>query len=184
MILRMFQIMPLRAVVNAAICAAMLGQLAGCSHQDNPPAPTNAVVPMPAAPAASQPRESSNNVFARCAPEPKTNPDFVPTFQIAERYNQVAVQMKVRFIVDSDGFVLNAYLQGGNVVSSSDQEAGLDYVRHLTFEAPDSEECKPLKIQMVGTFHMAKDSSGDWITVFDSHPVYSLNGNQVVVNPN
>ena len=70
------------------------------------------------------------------------------------------------------------------VVSSTDQEAALEYVRHLSFEAPTEEECQTIKMQMVAKFHMALDSSGDWTTIFDVHPVYSFNGDRVVVNPN
>jgi hypothetical protein len=87
-------------------------------------------------------------------------------------------------VVDNNGFVMNAYLVGANVVTPADQEAALDYVRHLTFVTPAAEECQTIKMQMVGNFHMSKDSSGDWTTIFDVHPVYSFSGSQVVVNPN
>lgn len=126
---------------------------------------------------------NSLEILARCQPVLKDTPS-VPTFEIGEKYNRVAVQLKVRFVVDNNGFVLNTYVSGASVVSPADQEAALDYVRHLAFEAPAAEECQSAKMQMVGMFHMAKDSGGDWITMFDAHPVYSLNGNRVVVNPN
>ena len=87
-------------------------------------------------------------------------------------------------LVDHDGFVMNAYVTGGTVVTPEDQEAALDYIRHLTFQTPTAEECQTLKIEMIGNFHMSKNSSGDWITIFDAHPVYSLNGGQLAVNPN
>jgi hypothetical protein len=169
----------------------MIVQLASCGHRENPPSPSGqadrpvsggstAPTPHTAAPA----HVSSLAILARCQPELKQSPAFVPTFEIDERYNRAAVQLKVRFVVDGDGFVMNVYLVGANVVGPADQEAALDYVRHLTFDAPDGEECKAIKMQMVGTFHMAKDSSDDWTTVFDVHPVYSFNGDKVVVNPN
>lgn len=159
------------------------------------PAPPNAVVAVPqdyrpsgvASPApVSDPvptHVNSLEILARCQPVLKDTPS-VPTFEIGEKYNRVAVQMKVRFVVDYNGFVLNTYVSGASVVSPADQEAALDYVRHLAFEAPTAEECQSIKMQMVGMFHMAKDSGGDWITMFDVHPVYSMNGSRVVVNPN
>jgi len=140
-----------------------------------------AVSPPPAAKSAAPPHFNSNEILARCQPELKEIPS-VPTFEVDDnRYNRVAVQLKARFVVDYNGFVLNAYVAGSTVVSPQDQEAALEYIRHLTFEAPTAEECQPIKMQMVGNFHMAKDSTGDWITVFDVHPVYSFNGTQIVV---
>jgi hypothetical protein len=145
--------------------------------------PSVAVSPSPVTNPVVPPHVNSLQMLAQCQPELKEPPS-VPTFEVGERYNRVAVQMKVRFVVDKDGFVMNPYVSGGTVVSPQDQEAAIDYVRHLTFEAPAAEACQTLKMPMVGNFHMSKNSTGDWITVFDAHPVYSLNGNQVVVNPN
>jgi hypothetical protein len=141
-----------------------------------------AVSPSPVTKAVVPPHVSSVEVLAHCQPELKETPS-VPTFEVGENYNRVAVQLKVRFVVDNNGFVMNAYVSGANVVTPADQEVALDYVRHLTFETPTAEECQTLKIQMVGNFHMSKNSSGDWTTIFDVHPVYSLSGGQVVVNP-
>jgi outer membrane biosynthesis protein TonB len=126
---------------------------------------------------------NSIEILARCQPELKETPS-VPNFVIGENYNRAGVQLKVRFVVDNNGFVMNAYVTGASVVSPADQEAGLDYVRHLTFEAPAAGECQTIKMQMVGNFHMSKDSGDDWTTIFDVHPVYSFNGNRVAVNPN
>lgn len=129
------------------------------------------------------PHVNSLAILARCQPELKQTPS-VPTFEVGEKYNRVAVQLNVRFVVDNNGFVMNPYVAGGTVVTAEDQEAAIDYIRHLIFEAPAAEECQTVKMQMVGNFHMSKGSSGDWITIFDAHPVYSFNGSQVVVNPN
>jgi hypothetical protein len=145
--------------------------------------PSFAVSPSPVTKPAVPPHVNSAEMLARCQPELKKTPS-VPTFEVGEKYNRVAVQLNVRFLVDNNGFVLNAYVAGGTVVSPEDQEAAIDYIRHLTFETSTAEECQTLKLQMVGNFHMSKNSSGDWITIFDVHPVYSFNGNQVVVNPN
>ena len=75
-------------------------------------------------------------------------------------YRRRDVQLKVRLVVDKNGFVMNAYETGASVVAPADQEAALDYVRHLTFEAPTAEECQTIKMQMVGNFHMSKDAIG------------------------
>jgi hypothetical protein len=145
--------------------------------------PSPAASPSAATPRVALPRANSHEVQARCQPEINETPP-VPTFEIDDaRYNRVAVQLKVRFVVDNNGFASNAYVAGATVVTPQDQEAALDYVRHLTFRTPAADECQSLKIQMVGTFHMSKDSTGDWMTVFDVHPVYYFNGNQLVVNP-
>jgi len=146
-------------------------------------APSGAASPSQVTGAVAPPHVNSTEILARCQPELKETP-FVPTFEVGEKYNRVAVQLKVRFVVDKNGFAMNPYVSGGTVVSPEDQEAAIDYIRHLTFEAPTAEECQTVKMQMVGNFHMSKSSSGDWITVFDAHPVYSFNGSQVVVNPN
>jgi hypothetical protein len=145
--------------------------------------PSVAVSPSPVTKPMVPPHVNSIEILARCQPELKETPS-VPTFEVGENYNRVAVQLKARFVVDYNGFVMNAYVAGSTVVTPQDQEAALDYIRHLTFEAPTAEECQILKMQMVANFHMSKNSSGDWITVVDVHPVYSFNGSQVVVNPN
>lgn len=182
---------PLRRIAIYGVgCIAMATQLSGCGHRENPTATgqvnrgVGAGLPVPAPQAAAAPQVNSLAILARCQPELKQSAAFVPTFEIDPRYNRAAVQLKTRFVVDRDGFVMNVYLVGTRVVSPADQEAAMDYVRHLTFETPDSEECKTIKMQMVGTFQMAKDSSDDWTTIFDVHPVYSFNGDRVVVNPN
>jgi hypothetical protein len=145
--------------------------------------PSVAVSPSPVIKPMVPGHVNSIEILARCQPELKENPS-VPTFEVGENYNRLAVQLKARFVVDYNGFVMNAYVAGSTVVTPQDQEAALDYIRHLTFEAPTAEECQTLKMQMVANFHMSKNSSGDWTTVVDVHPVYSFNGSQVVVNPN
>jgi hypothetical protein len=142
-----------------------------------------ALSPSPVTKPVVAPHINSMEKMARCQPELRETPS-VPTFEVGERYNRVAVQLNVRFLVDNNGFVMNPYVIGGTVVTPQDQEAAIDYVRHLTFETPTAEECQTLKMQMVGNFHTSKNSSGDWITIFEVHPVYSFNGSKVVVNPN
>jgi hypothetical protein len=141
------------------------------------------VAPSPGVKPVVEAHVNSVEIRARCQPELKETPS-VPNFEVGENYNRAGVQLKVRFLVDNNGFVMNAYVTGANVVTPVDQEAALDYVRHLAFEAPAAEECQAIKMQMVGNFHMSKDSGGDWTTIFDVHPVYSFSGDRVVVNPN
>jgi hypothetical protein len=145
------------------------------SLESSPSPVTNPVVP--------RRQLNSFEIMASCQPELKETPS-APTFEVGERYNRAGVQLKARFLVDHDGFVMNAYVVGDTGgVTPEDQEAALDYIRHLIFQTRTAEECQTLKIQMIGTFHMSKNSSGDWITIFDAHPVYSFSGGQLVVNP-
>jgi hypothetical protein len=174
--------------VYALGAVALIAFFVHMRHPSAPRAAENdrssvAVSPSPVTKPPVPPHVNSGEMLARCQPELKETPS-VPTFEVGENYNRVAVQLKLRFVVDKNGFVMYPYVVGGTVVAPEDQEAALDYVRHLTFEAPTAEECQTVKMQMVGNFHMSKNSSGDWITVFDAHPVYSFSGSQVVVNPN
>lgn len=172
-----------RAPLPAADAAAAVAPSDRAENATQNDRAAGAASPSQVAGAVVPPHVNSIEILARCQPELKETP-FVPTFEVGEKYNRVAVQLKVRFVVDKNGFAMNPYVSGGSVVTPEDQEAAIDYVRHLTFEAPTAEECQTIKMQMVGNFHMSKSSTGDWITVFDAHPVYSFNGNQVVVNPN
>lgn len=179
-----------RGVVYALAAIALIAFLVHLRHPAPPSdvavtendRPSIATQPSSVADAAPT-RVNSLEILARCQPEIQEIPS-VTTFEVGEKYNRSAVQLKVRFVVDYNGFVMNPYISGASVVTPADQEAALDYVRHLAFQGPSAEECQGIKMQMVGNFHMSKDSSGDWTTIFEVHPVYSLNGNRVVVNPN
>jgi hypothetical protein len=178
-----------RGVVYALGVMALIAFFVHLRRPNTPPPgssaendrPSAAASPLPINKSAGPPHINSNAIFARCQPELKEVPS-VPTFEIGENYNRVAVQLTARFLVDNNGFAMNAYVTGATVVSPQDQEAAIDYIRHLTFQAPSAEECETIKVPMVGNFHMSKSSNGDWTTVFDVHPVYSFNGSQVVAN--
>jgi hypothetical protein len=184
--------MMLQVALPTIASVAMSVWLPGCSRSHSPTAdPTAgangsaAAAQAPVIQPATPRHKNSMEVMAGCQPELGDNRLSVPNFEVdAERYNRVAVQMKVRFLVNGDGFVMNEYVSGATVVTPADQEAGLDYVRHLTFQVPDIEECQTLKIQMVGNFHLSKQAGDEWTTVFDAHPVYSFQGDKLVVNPN
>ena len=174
-----------RGAVYALGAVALMAFFVRMRHPSAPrenDRPSVAVPPSPVGKPVVPPHGDSAEMRARCQPELKETPS-VPTFEVGENYNRVAVQLKVRFLVDNNSFVMNSYVFCSSVVTPVDQEAALDYVRHLSFETPTAEECQTIKMQMVGNFHMSKNSSGEWTTIFDVHPVYSFNGGQVVVNP-
>jgi hypothetical protein len=177
-----------RGVVYTLVAMAIVAFLLHRRHPSAAPADADrpAVAPasslVPAQVAAAPRYKNSNEVLASCAPELKETPT-APTFEVDEHYSRAGVQMKVRFMVDGNGFVSNPYLQTTTVVTSQDQEAAMDYLRHLSFVVPNAEECRALKIPMVGLFQMSRDSAGEWITLFNAHPVYSFIGNQLAVNP-
>jgi hypothetical protein len=64
-----------------------------------------AVSPSPVTRPVVPPHVSSVEVLAHCQPELKETPS-VPTFEVGENYNRVAVQLKVRFAVDNSVFVI------------------------------------------------------------------------------
>jgi hypothetical protein len=130
--------------------------------------------------AATPPHVSTNRILADCQPHLGDLSVSVPNIDVSNRPNPAVVQMKVRFWVNGDGFVTQVFETGSSVVASADQEAGLDYVRHLTFEVPNTEECRTQRMEMIGSFLESKDSSGEWATVFEVHPRYSLDGSRVV----
>jgi hypothetical protein len=177
-----------RGIVYALGAVALIAFFVHMRHPSAPRAAESdqfsvAVSPSPVSEQVVPPHVNSLEILARCQPELNETPS-VPTFEIGENYNRAGVQLKLRFVVDNNGFVMNAYVTGASVVTPADQEAALDYVRHLIFQSPTAEECQSIKMQMVGTFRMSKDAGGDWTTIFDVHPVYSFSGNKVVVNPN
>jgi TonB family protein len=177
-----------RGIVYTLSAVALIEFFVMRNHNAPHAAPDNDRIAVAAAtPRATEPvaprHANTMEILARCQPGIRDFPS-VPNFVVGENFNRAGVQLKLRFVVDNNGFVTNAYVTGATVVSSTDQEAALEYVRHLSFEAPTEEECQTIKMQMVAKFHMALDSSGDWTTIFDVHPVYSFNGDRVVVNPN
>jgi hypothetical protein len=175
-----------RGAVYALGAVALMAFFVRMRHPSAPrenDRPSVAVSPSPVTEPAVPLHVNSVEMLASCQPQPKLPPS-PPNFEVGEHYNRAGVQLKLLFVVDKNGFVMNAYVSGASVVTPADQEAALDYVRHLTFETPTAEKCQSIKMQMVGNFHMSKDSGGDWTTIFDVHPVYSFNGNKVVVNPN
>jgi len=145
--------------------------------QSSPPAAASQP-PQPARPT----QVSAIRILAGCQPHLSQNSESVPNFDVDSRPNPAALQLKVRFWVNGDGFVIHPFMMGANAVRAPDQEAALDYVRHLTFSVPNTEECRVREMEMFGTFLEARESLGEWSTVFEVHPRYSMSGDQVVQN--
>jgi hypothetical protein len=92
-------------------------------------------------------------------------------------------RLKVRFWVNGDGFVTRAFVAGFTVATSADQEAELDFVQHLTFTVPGTQECRTRPLEMIANFSESRESGGEWATVLEVHPLYAFEGDQVVVRP-
>jgi hypothetical protein len=170
---------------RSALACSSLFMLLGCHHRDQPAPAAESTAPAPAAAISPSRPKNSMEALASCQPETRASLGAIPQFVMDERVNPAGVQLKVRFLVNNYGFTVNPYVtaDAGRFTPQDDEDA-LDYVRHLTFTPAASEECQSLKIQMVGTFRMSKDG-GQWVTIFDSHPVYTFDSqNKVTVNPN
>jgi hypothetical protein len=151
------------------------------SLQTEPPS----AVPAPDAsrpvPAPSHPGRAQ--ILAGCQPHLSEGSTVVPNIAVTDRYNMAAVRLKVRFWVNGDGFVTRAFVDGFTVATAGDQEAELDFVQHLTFTVPGTEECQTRSLEMIGIFSESRESGGEWATVLDVHPLYAFEGDQVVVRP-
>jgi len=88
--------------------------------------------------------------------------------------------LKVRFWVNGDGFVTQAFVTGSNVYTRADQEAALDYIKLLSFVVPNTVECHARKMEVIGNFLESRGSNGEWETVLDLYPRYSFDGANVV----
>jgi hypothetical protein len=122
-------------------------------------------------------------ILADCAPQMRAEPTLVPNIEVNDRYNMAAVTLKVRFLVNGDGFVTRSYVTGFTVMSAADQQAELDFVQHLTFSVADSEECRTRPLEMIANFSESRQSADEWATVIEVHPVYFVDGDRVVQRP-
>jgi hypothetical protein len=180
----------LRAVVYAAPLVAAIAVLVHFSHYGNPSppaAPTTADKVAAAPPTAvDQPssgagqRTGESQILAACQPHLGPNTASVPNIDVGERPNPAAVRLKVRFWVNGEGFVTQAFVSGANSYSAADQETALDYIKVLTFLVPNTPECRARKMEVIGNFLESRGSNGGWETVLDMYPRYSLDGTRVV----
>jgi hypothetical protein len=170
-------------VVVAVLVIVLLAVLIHFSHR-NPalPALHESVAASPEEPVqdvAVQPSEG--RILADCHPH-LTGSSSVPNFDVGDRPNPAAAALKVRFFVNGDGFVTQAFVTGANVVGTDDREEALHYVRGLTFSVPNTAECRARQMELIGNFLESRSSTGEWTTLFAVHPRYTLDGNRVVQN--
>jgi len=170
-------------VVVALLVIVVLAVLIHFSHR-NPalPAPQESVAASPEEPVQDvvvQPSEG--RILADCHPHLTGNPS-VPNFDVGERPNPAAATLKVRFFVNGDGFVTQAFVTGANVVSADDREEALHYVKGLTFSVPNTAECRARQMELIGNFLESRSSTGEWATLFAVHPRYTFDGNRVLQN--
>jgi len=154
---------------------------ADASPADDPVSAATSSSPAPTQEAAAQ-HANVNQILAACHPHLSLTPESVPNIDVSDKPNSAAVQLKVRFWVDGNGFVTHEFVTGADVVTPADQEMELDYVRHLTFMVPNTAECRARQMEMIGNFYESRDSGNAWSTVFVVHPRYSLEDGRVVQN--
>ena len=180
----------LRVCVYAVAAVAAIAMLVHFFHHRNPP-PTAppAATDKPAAAASTsvgqssevaRPHTNENQILAACQPHLSPNTSSVPNIDVSEKPNPPAVRLNVRFWVNGDGFVAQAFVMGANVYTPADQEAALDYIKVLTFSVPNSPECHARKMEVIGNFLESRGSNGEWETVLDLYPRYSFDGTRVV----
>ena len=84
--------------------------------------------------AGAPPHLSTNRILADCQPHLGDVSISVPNIDVSDRPNPAAVQMKVRFWVNGDGFVTQVFVTGANVVVpawTQGNRAGLRAASHL-----------------------------------------------------
>jgi hypothetical protein len=180
----------LRLALYAIVVAVTFGLLARYVHHRHSPGvslqeePPSAVPATEALHAASVPSPRGRaEILAGCQPHLREGSTIVPNIEVTDRYNMAAVKLKVRFWVNGDGFVTRAFVAGFTVATAADQEAELDFVQHLTFTVPGTQECRARPLEMIGNFSESRESGGDWATVLEVHPLYAFEGDKVAVRP-
>ena len=180
----------MRVCAYVVVLVAAIAILAHFFRHGNPSAPaapaaTDKVAAIPSTsvdqhPGVARPPTSESQILADCQPHLGTNVASVPNINVSEMPNPAAVRLKVRFWVDGDGFVTQAFVTGANVYAPADQEIALDYIKLLTFSVPNTPECHSRKMEVIGNFLESRASNGEWETVLDLYPRYSFDGTRVV----
>jgi hypothetical protein len=179
----------LRLFVYAATLVATIAIVVHFFRHGNPVAPAapsttdNVAAASPTSeesPAAAGPRTGESQILAACQPHLGPNTLSVPNIDVGEMPNPAAVRLKVRFWVNGEGFVTQAFVAGANVYTAGDQETALDYIKVLTFLVPNTPECRARKMEVIGNFLESRSSNGEWETVLDLYPRYSFDGTRVV----
>ena len=179
-----------RLALYAIGIAIAVGLLVRYVHHRHSPGDSAQVEPTSAVSASEAPRPApapghrgTAEILADCRPQLREGSTVVPNIETTDKYNMAAIKLKVRFWVNGNGFVTNAFVAGFTVATSADQEAELDFVQHLTFTVPDTQECRTRRLEMIGNFSESRESGGEWATVFEVHPLYAFEGDKVAVRP-
>jgi hypothetical protein len=180
-----------RSIVFALGLVALVAMLAYLNHHGNPPggsadksgaadsASTEAAPPK----AEVSPPTSETQILAECHPHLSPNTTSVPNIDVSERRNPAGVRLKVRFWVNGDGFVTQAFSTGASVYTAWEQEDALHYIKGLTFSVLNTADCRARRMELIGNFFETRGSAGDWATAVELHPLYSLEGTRVVPHP-
>jgi hypothetical protein len=123
---------------------------------------------------------SEAEILAKCHPHLGSNATMVPNINVSATPNPLAVSLKVRFWVNGNGFVTQAFVTGGNIYSIEDREDALHYIRGLTFTVPNSAECRSRQMELIGNFIEARGAAGDWSTTVDLRPRYSWEDGRII----
>ncbi len=129
------------------------------------------------------PRTSEHMILAECHPDLSPNAGSVPKLDVSRYPKPSAVSLKVRFWVNGDGFVTKAFTVGGSIDDRQDQEEALHYVKSLTFQVPNSDQCRTREIEIIGEFRESAEGPGEWATVLELHPRYASVQGKVVETP-
>jgi hypothetical protein len=126
------------------------------------------------------PRASEQMILAECHPNLSPNTPSIPKFDVSRFPRPSAVSLKVRFWVNGDGFVTKAFMVGGNLNDIQNQEEALHYIKGLTFQVPNTDQCRTREIEIIGEFRESPDTTGEWTTVLEIHPRYASAGGRVL----
>jgi hypothetical protein len=178
----------LRITVCILALVAMIGLVVQLTHRRAPPdtvAENDSVaIDRSAAPgsaeAATPSRTNESEVLANCHPHLNSNAGSVPNVDVSAVPNPVAVRLKVRFWVNGNGFVTQAFVVGAHVYSVEDREDALHYIKGLTFTVPNTAECRTRQMELIGNFIEMRGAAGDWSTVVEMRPRYSFEGGRLV----
>jgi len=180
----------LRLTLYAIGIAVIVGLFARYVHHRHSPdvslqneAPSAVSAPEAPRPAPALAPRGRAEILAGCEPHLREGSTVVPKIEVTDKYVMAAIQLKVRFWVNGDGFVTRAFVTGFTVATAADQEAELDFVQHLTFTVPGIQECQTRPLEMIANFSESRESGGEWATVLEVHPLYAFEGDKVAVRP-
>jgi hypothetical protein len=129
------------------------------------------------------PRTSEHMILAECHPDLSPNTASAPKFDVSRFPKPSAVSLKVRFWVNGDGFVTRAFMVGGSIDDPQNQEEALHYIKSLTFQVPNNDQCRTREIEIIGEFRESADAAGEWATVLEIHPRYASVEGRVLESP-